>query len=60
MKKHIDDDHSYCLLCENVYPTQEYLEFHFDAVHKTGMVKYTMEREPSYPNHKVKKVDFQF
>ena len=60
LKKHIDYNHTYCLLCEKVYPTQESLELHFDAVHKTGIAKHTLEREPSYQNHKVKKVDFQF
>ena len=60
LNMHIDNDHKYCLLCEKVYPTQESLEFHFDAVHKTGLAKHTLEREPSYQNHKVKKVDFQF
>ena len=59
-KKYIDIDHAYCLLCEKVYPTQESLEFHFEAVHKTGMAKHSMEREPSYQNHKLKKVDIQF
>ena len=60
LKKHIDNDHTYCLLCEKVYPTQESLEFHFDAVHTTEMAKHTIEREPSYQNHKVKRVDIQF
>ena len=59
LKKHIDNDHTYCVLCEKVYPTQESLEFLFEAVHKTGMAKHSMEIEPSYQNHKVKKVDIQ-
>ena len=46
LKKPIDNDHTYCLLCEKVYPTQESLEFHLEAVHKTGMSKHRMEREP--------------
>ena len=50
-KKHIDNDHTYCLFCEKVYPTQESIEFHFDTVHTTEMAKHTMEREPSYQNH---------
>ena len=60
LKKHIDNDHTYCLLCEKVYPTQESLEFHFNVVHTTEMAKHTIEREPSYQNHKVKRVDIQF
>ena len=58
--KPIDNDHTYCLLCEKVYPTQESLEFHFHAVHQTGMAKHTIERELSYQNYKVKNIDFQF
>ena len=45
LKKHIDNDHTYYVLCEKVYPTQESLEFHFEAVHKTGMAKHSMERK---------------
>ena len=29
LKIHIDEDHTYCLMCEKFYPTQESLEFHF-------------------------------
>ena len=48
----MDNNHTYCFLCEKVYPTQESLEFHFDAVRKNGMAKHTMEIK----NHKVKKL----
>ena len=60
LKKHIDNNHTYCLLYEKVYPTQESLEFHFEAVHKTGMAKHSMGRDPTYKNHKLKKVHIQF
>ena len=46
LKKHIDNDQTYSLSCEKLYPTQESLEFHFDAVHIQGMAKHTLEREP--------------
>ena len=56
LTKHIDNDHTNRILCEKVYPTQKSLEFHFEAVHKTGMAKHSMERKPSYQNNKVKKL----
>ena len=52
---HITTHHNKCNLCENIFPSEKYLETHMKAVHKRGISKHSLAREPSFKNHKNKK-----
>ena len=49
---HISNQHKKCNLCPNINPSEKVLETHKISVHKKVQLKYTIESEPSYNNHK--------
>ena len=44
-----------CTFCSKNFESNKTLESHITAVHKIGITKHTLEREPSLANHKQKK-----
>ena len=53
--EHITNQHKKCCVCNNIFPSEKVLEAHAKAVHKKVQFKHTIEREPSFKNHKNKK-----
>ena len=55
MVEHITNQHKKCCVCNNIFPSDKVLEAHAKAVHRKVQFKHTIEREPSFKNHKNKK-----
>ena len=52
---HITNQHKKCDVCQNIFQSGKFLEVHKRSVHKKAQLKHTIEREPSFKNHKNKK-----
>ena len=52
---HITNQHKKCDVCQNIFQSEKVLEAHKRSVHKKVQLKHTIEREPSFKNHKNKK-----
>ena len=51
----ITNEHKKCDMCKNIFPSEKFLESPKRSVHKKVQFKHTIEREPSFKNHKNKK-----
>ena len=53
---HITRYQKKCNVCDNIFPSQRYIETDMRAVHKRDVSKHSLAREPSLRNHKNKKL----
>ena len=52
---HIINQHKKCDMCKKIFQSDKVLETHIRSVHKRVQFKNTIEREPSFKNHLVKR-----
>ena len=52
---HTTNQHKKCDVCQNIFQSKKVLEAHERSVHTKVELKHTIERKPSFKNHKNKK-----